>query len=135
MKRAIAAFALVVGVATLLFAQSISFLAGKASFTSQTSGFSATTLFTPSADRDYIFSMYTQMTGPADGSYAVPVLGWTDAYGSTSNSFTSANAGGGIGQSVFTIHAVGGQPVTLSSSVSNIGGSHSYNYYLTWVAQ
>lgn len=94
------------------------------SFVSQTGTFADTTLFTPSADGDYLVSVYVENT---TGSATVSsVLKWTDNAGAQSATVSAAATSG---NKVVAIHALSGQAVTVNGS--DFGGAQTYSVYVT----
>lgn len=103
----------------------------KQSFLNQSSGISATTLFTPSADADVRVSVYSEVDTTSGDLNVVPHINWDDNYRSN-----QATVGDGPGSSSgpnteIVIHAKAGQPVTLDVALIRSVGSQTYNLYVT----
>lgn len=125
---------------------SCGFSVQKFSFENQTASLSSTTLFTPTTDGDFFIGIAGDVVGHDSGgdpSSISGAFGWTGNDGTYKSILDIANNYGSsppfswptaYQQTVFPIHAVAGQPITLETTWSPVGtpvGSQYYDLYIT----
>lgn len=133
------ACALVLGAGSLLLKADPSdhFVAGAKSFTAQTTALSGVTVFTPSDDRTYLITVWTDVVSNSSSAMATANTYYTEVNGNTNTNSAGAGASGAsAGSGATSVSRVkGGTAVTLNTTWSPAGSSPSYNVYVSWVGQ
>jgi|SRR6267378_2120630 len=101
------------------------------SFLSQTTGFSPTTIFTPTEDGEFIIGIFLEGDatngGPLQASYS-----YTNDNGSAGDNTETINGGPGYKSLFQFFHAVSGQPIQVH--VSSFSGTASYNLFVSLIS-
>ena len=94
----------------------------KQSFLNQTGTVATTTLFTPSADGDFLVCITSDCNSAGGGAQGV--LSWTDDFASPENQFNITHDSA-ENNFVQPMHVLSGDPITISAEENSSGTTYS----------
>lgn len=117
---------------------SVPMVVAKQAFLAQSSSLSATAIFTPAADGDFMVVTYVELTAfshPTGSGGVGSTVSWMDSI--SSNSSPGAQANSGVGSPAVgagfqnSIRSASGNPIEVSTSFGSADPSQTYNLYVT----
>jgi hypothetical protein len=98
--------------------------------TSQTSSVSATTFYTPSADGDFLVTVYNSC-GSGTGTSSETDIDYTDEFRTYTGTIETSAGNNGNARVLYPLHAASGQPIQYSTTYS--GGTAACDTFVKLV--